>query len=306
MAKLVSTQEAANRLGVSRQTIMNWGKCGIVKIHRSGSKATLVDWETLEPLCGTMQDIAVAKEWFDLKTRDYNEATKELAAMIKDTNNEIMMRKRLAPFANAKHFFLGIPRMLVEIGVLKEREAKVIVALMEGKTLEEIGEEFSISSERVRQIYMKAVRKSRHIGHLKERLDEADALERKVAVLEAAVRSMEKDVMEYHKLIGKQVVAQEDAATIAHEERLIELLDREMCSFRLSIRVLNCLRIADIKTLGDLVRCDKDDLLKFRNFGRKSLTELDGFLEENGLQWGMDVASLYQKCAMRHCYQCEK
>jgi DNA-directed RNA polymerase subunit alpha len=58
----------------------------------------------------------------------------------------------------------------------------------------------------------------------------------------------------------------------------------------LSVRALNCLKAADIETLGDLVSYNKNDLLKFRNFGKKSLTELEELVEGKGLQFGMNVS----------------
>ena len=58
----------------------------------------------------------------------------------------------------------------------------------------------------------------------------------------------------------------------------------------LSVRALNCLKAADVETLGELVRYQKNDLLKFRNFGKKSLTELDELLERLDLNFGMDIA----------------
>ena len=58
----------------------------------------------------------------------------------------------------------------------------------------------------------------------------------------------------------------------------------------LSVRAYNCLKAADIKTLGDLVQLDLADMMKFRNFGKKSLTELENLVEEKGLHFGMDVA----------------
>jgi DNA-directed RNA polymerase subunit alpha len=58
----------------------------------------------------------------------------------------------------------------------------------------------------------------------------------------------------------------------------------------LSVRALNCLKAADIETLGDLVAYNKNDLLKFRNFGKKSLTELEELVENKGLQFGMNTA----------------
>jgi DNA-directed RNA polymerase subunit alpha len=57
----------------------------------------------------------------------------------------------------------------------------------------------------------------------------------------------------------------------------------------LSVRALNCLKAADVESLGDLVKYHKTDLLKFRNFGKKSLTELDDLLDNLHLNFGMDI-----------------
>lgn len=57
----------------------------------------------------------------------------------------------------------------------------------------------------------------------------------------------------------------------------------------LSVRSHNCLKAANIKILGDLVRRDENEMLKFRNFGRKSLAELVEIVEHYGLEFGMDV-----------------
>ena len=58
----------------------------------------------------------------------------------------------------------------------------------------------------------------------------------------------------------------------------------------LSVRALNCLKIAELETLADLVKYNKSDLLKFRNFGKKSLTELEALLVSKNLSFGMNVS----------------
>ena len=69
-----------------------------------------------------------------------------------------------------------------------------------------------------------------------------------------------------------------------------QLLKTKLVDMDLSVRALNCLKAADIETLGDLVSFNKNDLLKFRNFGKKSLTELEDLIESKGLSFGMNVA----------------
>lgn len=69
-----------------------------------------------------------------------------------------------------------------------------------------------------------------------------------------------------------------------------QLLKTKLSDQDLSVRALNCLKAAEVDTIGDLVRYNRNDLLKFRNFGKKSLTELDDLLTNLNLHFGMDVA----------------
>lgn len=75
----------------------------------------------------------------------------------------------------------------------------------------------------------------------------------------------------------------------AEFERLRKILLTSVDDLELSVRSHNCLKAANIKTLGDLVRKDESEMLKFRNFGRKSLAELLEIVENYGLDFGMDV-----------------
>jgi DNA-directed RNA polymerase subunit alpha len=68
-----------------------------------------------------------------------------------------------------------------------------------------------------------------------------------------------------------------------------QLLKTKLVDLDLSVRALNCLKAADVETLGELVQYNRNDLLKFRNFGKKSLTELDDLLLGMGLNFGMDI-----------------
>jgi len=69
-----------------------------------------------------------------------------------------------------------------------------------------------------------------------------------------------------------------------------QLLKTKLAEMNLSVRALNCLKAADVETLGELVKYQKNDLLKFRNFGKKSLTELDELLKNLKLDFGMDIS----------------
>ena len=72
--------------------------------------------------------------------------------------------------------------------------------------------------------------------------------------------------------------------------RMRQLLKSRLVDLDLSVRALNCLKAAEIETLGDLVQFNMSDLLKFRNFGKKSLTELEALLDMKNLSFGMDTS----------------
>ena len=69
-----------------------------------------------------------------------------------------------------------------------------------------------------------------------------------------------------------------------------QLLKTKLTDMDLSVRALNCLKAANVDTLGDLVQFQKTDLLKFRNFGKKSLMELDDMFERLNLSFGTDIS----------------
>ena len=69
-----------------------------------------------------------------------------------------------------------------------------------------------------------------------------------------------------------------------------QMLKTKLVDMDLSVRALNCLKAAEVETLGDLVKFQRNDLLKFRNFGKKSLTELDELLDNLNLSFGMDIS----------------
>ncbi|MHB8260607.1 MAG: DNA-directed RNA polymerase subunit alpha [Bacteroidia bacterium] len=74
-----------------------------------------------------------------------------------------------------------------------------------------------------------------------------------------------------------------------HTLHMRQLLKLKLVDLDLSVRALNCLKAADVETLGELVAFNKNDLLKFRNFGKKSLTELEDLVAAKGLQFGMNI-----------------
>jgi DNA-directed RNA polymerase subunit alpha len=88
------------------------------------------------------------------------------------------------------------------------------------------------------------------------------------------------------KINLEEVVADEFDEDTLH---MRQLLKTELTEFGLSVRALNCLKTAEVFTLGELVSFKKSDMLKFRNFGKKSLTELEELVKDKGLTFGYDI-----------------
>jgi len=103
-------------------------------------------------------------------------------------------------------------------------------------------------------------------------------------------------LIQHFMLFSDEKIALETEVKSAVEEfdedslHMRQLLKTKLIDMDLSVRALNCLKAADVETLGELVQFNKNDLLKFRNFGKKSLTELDELVESKNLSFGMNVS----------------
>ena len=110
-----------------------------------------------------------------------------------------------------------------------------------------------------------------------------------------ALKEAAKILIYHFMLFSDDKITLDNADIDSNEEfdeevlRMRQLLKTRLVDLDLSVRALNCLKAADVDTLGDLVQYNKTDLLKFRNFGKKSLTELDDLLESLNLSFGTDI-----------------
>jgi DNA-directed RNA polymerase subunit alpha len=113
---------------------------------------------------------------------------------------------------------------------------------------------------------------------------------------EEAMKEAAKILIQHFVLFSDENIMPESKASKAVEEvdegflSMRKILKTPLADLDLSVRAYNCLKAAEIRTLGELVNYHIDDLLKFRNFGKKSLSELEEFVREKGLHFGMDVA----------------
>ncbi len=111
-----------------------------------------------------------------------------------------------------------------------------------------------------------------------------------------ALKEAAKILIYHFMLFSDEKITLDSDEKFANEEfdeevlHMRQLLKTKLVDLDLSVRALNCLKAAEVETLGDLVKFNRNDLLKFRNFGKKSLTELDELLDSMSLNFGMDTS----------------
>ncbi len=292
MARLLSRDEAALLLDVTPQTISNWVEKGVLKGHFV-DRLLKIDKATIEKYFDTLSDLAFIEKRIFAAKRDLQLAEKELEKNLDDTRSAIHLLGKGVP----AHLINEIFSVIIEASgddVLKEREKTILTMLLEGKDVEFVAEEYGLTRSRIMQIVSHAVRKLATVKTFSELRREykqlvfdntnfqnvIEALQNRVKKLERINNIDTAPVSEYDYLLGDK------GGTFT------AMMNTPVYDLGISVRSLNCLKGADVDTLYDLVKCNKTDLMKFRNFGKKSLTELEDLLESLHLHFGMDVDAI--------------
>jgi hypothetical protein len=168
-------------------------------------------------------------------------------------------------------------------GTISNREYEIIHdTLINNISYEDMVEKYDLTRERIRQIYEKANRRVRHSYRISIDYEK----------LKSEYESLRFDVeiLKHKRLVlsKSKVLEQENIKNYPNHE----ILNKKIYDMDVSVRLLNALNKADITTLGDVVSMKREDFLKFRNFGVKSLKELDEVLKDYKLSYGMFVPKL--------------
>lgn len=155
------------------------------------------------------------------------------------------------------------------------------------KAVETVAKKWGLTNIRVRQILDKAKRRVLHTSRLELFNWEKHITERQKLLFE--IDQLKREKNELALSLGKDPDQPILFTKVPkHPKLLIKLIDCD-----LSVRALNCLKSADIETLEELISYDKTQFFKFRNFGKKSLTEIEEFLSSKGLSFGMDPKQVW-------------
>ena len=292
MKKMISRKDAAEILGVNPQTISNYAERGIIHERRARGHCFyhlaeieslaecpgLKDTEQIQAeICKMQEEI---REQYTLTYNEYNLRVKEFHKAFGDRSQWERYRQ--------------IVMTLVQLTCddLTVREKGIISRILDCDSFDHIAHCYGISYERTRQVFMKGLRKMlRYSDKIQER-------EKRITDAMDKLQSEKNSLMEENErlklaLIDKQADAEEKRKESLAVINSIELYRTckpftiPLADIGLSVRAFNCCKSKDIRTIGELVSFKQSDLMKLRNFGRKSMNELEELLARYGLRFGM-------------------
>lgn len=312
--RLISTTQAASMIGVTAQTIRNWIDCGHVKAKRVGN-VFYVRAKTFENLCsfGGEDDFRSIKESLEKEKKAYLQERDEYRNMREDMRFE-HERERYAHVAInsgiTTNFFTTIVELLRINCNLGEREAEVLKRAIYGDSITYIAEKSGVTRERMRQIIEKAMRKCNDLSVLESKIKRLSELEDENFSLKLEINNLSRILTNLTNNVSDVEESELD--------RMIRLFNTKVIDCNFSVRVINGLLagrveihfsfdkdkresvviVPECKTVGDICRLKREDLFKIRNFGKKSVDEIEDFLEVNNLSFGMDVDKYYTQKAL--------
>ena len=181
------------------------------------------------------------------------------------------------------------------VELIDERQCKVLKMMIDGDSLEEVANYYNLTRERIRQIFEKACRKIRRVECIKGKLDSIHALKLELLdtkrLLNAAVEKLSLHEQVEHSL-SEEHEREELIKEFERSDELVNILNTSIIDL-VSNRALNCLKFVGVETLGDLVQLKETEMLRYRNFGKKSLNELKELLEKYGLSFDMNIKEIY-------------
>lgn len=302
--RLIQCADAAKRLGVTRQTIENWIAKGALKMTAVG-RTHFVSADAIDAIVDEVRDYSHASEELRAMTDELRQEKKRTQEAI----HELRLMAKYSEILSSNSARHTVYEVIVNIfhacGYLMEREANVLLQLLNGSTITDICQEYGLARQRVYQIANKTLRKARqYVGDLCDRLKAEDEVKLDNESLRQLVVDLQGQLDMYRK-------AEEDTGMdgdLEELDRLCTLLKRPIAELGLSARAFNGIRetrgpyglvFSEIETLGDLIKHSRSDILNRRNVGRKTLTELDDLLESMNLEWSTDVDGIFKARAQK-------
>ena len=268
--------------GVTRQTIRNWiDKKLLIATKIDGCHyVTMKSVKAIEDKYADIEVEECAADAYLRKLRAANDEYQKSVERLRDCCNW-----NDAVRENREQVVKFVPTLFDIVRICRypstTRGEVIVNLLLSGKDVKSISEQFGVTTERVKQILDRELRILQREATIYTRLkEENESMREQIQKLKNNVASLESAIVDMKNRHTDITI--EKIPVDAPEN----ILTRSLEDLSLTKRTMNCLKYAGIETVGDLARLNKTDLLRFRNFGKKSLTELDDFLNELGLEWG--------------------
>ena len=257
----IPASEAAEMVGVSAQTIRNLCKAGTIR-YQLRSQLFYICKEDVEQY---MQSITEVHE-IEQSIATYKDTLKKVKGELERESanlQEKLITLKMFP-ENATYIMDFLYGSLKYFGEkLEPQEMQILESLLHGGNLSEISNQLSLSRERTRQVLERAIHKT---YHFQSDLESKDQI----------IQKQEQIINELQDQLAK-------SGCDVTPYKQMSLLETRVENIAFSVRTMNLLYTLEIETIGDLVKCRRDDLLKYRNFGKKSLAEIEAWLEAHGL-----------------------
>lgn len=276
-SKYLTRQEAANIIGVSAQTITNWYEAGKLPGNMENKRLYLAK-EAVMKLNSTLKEYNIDTKWVESLKAEQNKVVEEYKSSIQNYKEMIGLLNSSNNIGFKINFLTTILYLGEDDYRLREREINIISELLHGKTFEEISEWSRLTSERVRQIAEKGLRRLHNYKSYEKLHQENQELKKELKDL--------KVLMRFGDLSEREI---ENRLSIA------EVLSKDVEDFGFSVRCIQSFRSVDIKTIGDLIKFGKSNLLALKNFGKKSFAEIDDVLHKLEQDYKMEFSMFYNK-----------
>lgn len=290
--KFYSRSEAAELFGVCEMTISHWVRDGVLVNVGGGHGPLRITAKSVNALLDKYADIVQEENAIEKYRLRIEQKRKQLEADEQKLDNMLCgcsLRTYMyenAPMLN-KTMATAL-RYLFEKSELTNREYEILKAMCEGGNIDDSAELYGLTRERTRQISEKALRRLRiYLSKVTNQEQEVLRLREEVGKLSTANR----DLVCKADLLKKENDQLRESLNIKLRDetesiRVPKYMMKPLGELELSARLMNVLKAMGVKYLFQVSVMSKLELLKFRNFGKKSLTELDDIFEAHGVEFG--------------------
>ena len=296
--KLMTIRDAEQKTGMSRQTLTNWLDSGLLPGMRT-SRSIWVSSEAIERLSKTSigslnEEVDRLTDELTRKKAQLDENVASIDERIKDINGA------LEDCANKTAKENVVDCMLKVFGEkLTCREKFIMEHLMKGESVQDVSFTLGLTEKRLWQVFnhgMRRLEESTSIIAENERLNkENERLANEHAIMKDAyvnVRNKNAELdttLQTYRILHENIEPYNGEPLTEEEKHLIAILRTKLEDCHLSARTMSGMKRANIETVGDLISRNKSDLLQIKDFGKKSLTELDDLVDSLNLSFGTDV-----------------